>query len=79
MKYAYVVCFWFFSAAAPWPLPFKAALALAQGAAEKIKRENDVQLGQLAKKSTHVPPFFFFKVRFWAFLGKGVRKYEKPF
>jgi hypothetical protein len=37
-----------------------------QGAAEKIKRENDVHLRQLAKKST-----FFFLVRFWAFLGKG--------
>jgi hypothetical protein len=41
-----------------------------QEAAEKIKRETDVHLRQLAKKSTYVP-FFFFKVRFWAFLGKG--------
>jgi hypothetical protein len=41
-----------------------------QGAAEKIKRENDVNLRQLAKKSTHVPTFFFntFLV-FSAFLG----------
>jgi hypothetical protein len=39
-----------------------------QGAAEKIKRENDVHLRQLAKKSTYVPSFFssFF---FSAFLG----------
>jgi hypothetical protein len=47
-----------------------------QGAAEKIKRENDVHLRQLAKKSTYVPTFFppFFLVRFWAFLGKGSSK-----
>jgi hypothetical protein len=47
-----------------------------QGATEKIKRENDVHLRQLAKKSTYVPSsfFFFFKVRFWAFLGKGSSK-----
>jgi hypothetical protein len=44
-----------------------------QGATEKIKRENDVHLRQLAKKSTYVL-FFFFKVRFWAFLGKGSLK-----
>jgi hypothetical protein len=36
-------------------------------AAEKIKRETDVHLRQLAKKSC-------FKVRFWAFLGKGSSK-----
>jgi hypothetical protein len=30
-----------------------------QGAAEKIKRENDVHLRQLAKKSTYVLFFFF--------------------
>jgi hypothetical protein len=42
-----------------------------QGATEKIKRENDVHLRQLAKKSTYVPSFFFFfLVRFWGFLGK---------
>jgi hypothetical protein len=46
----------------------------AQGATEKIKRENDVHLRQLAKKSTYVRTFFFFKVRFWAFLGKGSSK-----
>jgi hypothetical protein len=42
----------------------------------KIKRENDVHLRQLAKKSTYVPSFFlsFFLVRFWAFLGKGSSK-----
>jgi hypothetical protein len=47
-----------------------------QGAAEKIKRENDVHLRQLAKKNTYVPYFFssFFLVRFWAFLGKGSSK-----
>jgi hypothetical protein len=48
-----------------------------QGAAEKIKRKNDVHLRQLAKKSTYVPSFFFsffFLVRFWAFLGKGTSK-----
>jgi hypothetical protein len=31
-----------------------------QGAAEKIKRENDVHLRQLAKKSTYVPSFLFY-------------------
>ena len=31
-----------------------------QGATENIKRENDVHLRQLAKKSTYVPSFFFF-------------------
>jgi hypothetical protein len=36
-----------------------------QGAIEKIKRENDVHLRQLAKKSTYVLFFFFFS----AFLG----------
>jgi hypothetical protein len=36
-----------------------------QGATEKIKRENDVHLRQLAKKSAYVPLFFFFS----AFLG----------
>jgi hypothetical protein len=36
----------------------KAKAACAQGAAEKIKRENDVYLRQLAKKSTYVPSFF---------------------
>jgi hypothetical protein len=36
-----------------------------RGAAEKIKRENDVHLRQLAKKSTYVPSFFLF---FSAFL-----------
>jgi hypothetical protein len=43
-----------------------------QGAAEKIKRENDVHLRQLAKKSAYV--IFYFLVRFWAFLGKGSSK-----
>jgi hypothetical protein len=41
-------------------------------AAERIKRETDVHLRQLAKKSTYVPTFFL--VRFWAFLGKGSSK-----
>jgi hypothetical protein len=47
-----------------------------RGATEKIKRENDVHLRQLAKKSTYVPSlfFYFFVVRFWAFLGKGSSK-----
>jgi hypothetical protein len=45
-----------------------------QGAAEKKSRETDVHLRQLAKKSTYVPSPFFFKVRFWAFLGKGSSK-----
>jgi hypothetical protein len=31
-----------------------------QGAAEKIKRETDVHLRQLAKKSTYLLFFFFF-------------------
>jgi hypothetical protein len=53
----------------------------ARGATEKKPRENDVHLRQLAKKSTYVPPFFFFfLVRFWAFLGKGSSKTrEKKF
>jgi hypothetical protein len=34
----------------------------------KIKRENDVHLRQLAKKSTYVP-FFIFYISFSAFLG----------
>jgi hypothetical protein len=53
--------------------------AALRGATEKKTRENDVHLRQLAKKSTYVPSFFFlfFLVRFWAFLGKGVRKHEK--
>jgi hypothetical protein len=51
----------------------------------KTKREKDVHLRQLAKKSTHVRHvrhFFFFLffllLRFWAFLGdsaRGVRKH----
>jgi hypothetical protein len=50
----------------------------AQGAAEKIKRENDVHLRQLAKKSTYVPTFFFFfKCVFGRFSARGVRKHEK--
>jgi hypothetical protein len=47
-----------------------------RGATEKKPRENDVHLRQLAKTSTYVL-FFFFLVRFWAFLGKGVRKHEE--
>jgi hypothetical protein len=47
---------WAVSSGTPW-----------QGATEKIKRENDVHLRQLAKKSTYVPSFFFFF--FSAFLG----------
>jgi hypothetical protein len=43
-----------------------------QGATEKINRETDVHLRQLAKKNTHV--LFFFKCLFWAFLGKGSSK-----
>jgi hypothetical protein len=44
-----------------------------QGAAEKIKRENDVHLRQLAEKlRTYLLSFFL--VRFWAFLGKGSSK-----
>jgi hypothetical protein len=42
-----------------------------EGRAKKRRRENDVHLRQLAKKSTHV---LFFLVRFWAFLGKGSLK-----
>jgi hypothetical protein len=45
-----------------------------QGAAEKIKRGNDVHLRQLAKKSTRTFIFIYFLVRFWAFLGKGSSK-----
>jgi hypothetical protein len=55
--------------------PFKHLVSKHRGAAEKRKRENDVHLRQLAKKSTYVPSFFsFFLVRFWAFLGKGSSK-----
>jgi hypothetical protein len=43
-------------------------VAGAQGATEKIKRENDVHLRQLAEKSTYVPLFFSFFF-FSAFLG----------
>jgi hypothetical protein len=42
---------------------------LIQGAAEKIKRENDVRLRQLANKSTYCTFFYFYfilLVRFWA-------------
>jgi hypothetical protein len=39
-----------------------------QGATEKIKRENDVHLRQLAEKSTYVPSLFFLFF-FSAFLG----------
>jgi hypothetical protein len=39
-----------------------------QGAAEKIKRETDVHLRQLAKQSTHVPSFFNIYI-FCVFLG----------
>jgi hypothetical protein len=38
-----------------------------QGAAEKIKRGNDVHLRQLAKESTHVPSSFY--LLFSTFLG----------
>jgi hypothetical protein len=56
-----------------WPLthPHTTGAAVflpTQGAAEKIKRENDVHLRQLAKKSTYVPSFYFFNF-FSAFLG----------
>jgi hypothetical protein len=50
-----------------------------QGAAEKPPRETDVHLRQLAKKSTYVPSFLFFLVRFWAFLGKGSSKTQEKF
>jgi hypothetical protein len=40
---------------------------LHKGRQKKIKRENDVHLRQLAKKSTYVPSFFSFF--FTAFLG----------
>jgi hypothetical protein len=57
-----------------WPLaattttPKGMALQLRrQGATKKIKRENDVHLRQLAKKSTYVPSFFSFFLS--AFLG----------
>jgi hypothetical protein len=49
-----------------------------QGAAEKIKRENDVhRTSAPARKKKYVRTFFFlilFLVRFWAFLGKGSSK-----
>jgi hypothetical protein len=47
-----------------------------QGAAEKIKRENDVHLRQLANKNAYEPFLFIFicLVRFWAFLAKGSSK-----
>jgi hypothetical protein len=51
-------------------------LRAGQGAAEKIKRENDVHLRQLAKKSTYVH-FFFFRCGFGRFSARGVRKHEK--
>jgi hypothetical protein len=57
-------CFWFFITA------HLTLLVTKQGAAEKIKRENDVHLRQLAKQSTYVPgTFFFFSFFFSAFLG----------
>jgi hypothetical protein len=46
--------------APPPPAPSSGQRSASQGAAEKIKRENDVHLRQLAKKSTYVPIFFFF-------------------
>jgi hypothetical protein len=46
---------------------------MGRGATEKTPRENDVHLRQLAKKITYVF-FYFFLVRFWAFLGKGSSK-----
>jgi hypothetical protein len=49
----------------PFPKELQAAGAFRQGATEKIKRENDVHLRQLAKKSTYVLLSFFFS----AFLG----------
>jgi hypothetical protein len=58
---------------ARWSLPTALVFGLffwgvfAQGAAEKIKRENDEHLRQLAKQSTYVPSFFSFF--FSAFLG----------
>jgi hypothetical protein len=39
---------------------FELPLLRNQGAAEKIKRETDVHLRQLAKKSTYVPFFSLF-------------------
>jgi hypothetical protein len=58
--------------------------SLPQGAAEKIKRENDIHLRQLEKKIRTCLLFFYnnnniFLVRFWAFLGKGTSKTRKLF
>jgi hypothetical protein len=57
-----------------------------QGPSEKMKRENDVHLRQLAKKSTYVRNCFLvfsrllnFLVRFGAFLGKGTSKTRDSF
>jgi hypothetical protein len=51
---------------------------VAQGAAEKIKRENDVHLRQLAKKvRTCLLFFIFFLCVFGRFSARGVRKHEK--
>jgi hypothetical protein len=48
-----------------------------QGAAEKIKRETDVHLRQLAKISAYVPTFFFLKCVFGRFSASGVQKRHK--
>jgi hypothetical protein len=53
-------------------------IANCQGAEEKIKRENDVHLRQLAKKNTYRHVLFFL-VPFWAFLGKGSSKTREFF
>jgi hypothetical protein len=49
-------------------------VAEVRGAAETKKRENDVHLRQLAKKSTYVPLFCL--VRFWALLGSRQGEFE---
>jgi hypothetical protein len=68
----------------PRPSPI-AHCAQDQGAAEKVKRENDVHLRQLAKKQ-YVRTFFFLFFFFSAFWGvsrqeslseRGVRKHEE--
>jgi hypothetical protein len=61
------------AAAAPVPVPLPAPCQLPTArSANKTKRETDVHLRQLAKKSTQRAFFvllYMFLVRFWAFLG----------
>jgi hypothetical protein len=60
------------------PLTKKPLPGQGQEAAEKIKRENDVHLRQLAKKvRTYLLFFLFLECVFGRFSARGVRKHEK--